>query len=63
MDHMDPNPVERLVDLPRGTSSCPALDGNRTAKASNESTKLYMDLTVVATVIVAGVVAVLPVQS
>lgn len=63
VDHMDPNPVERLVDLPRGTSSCPALDGNRTAKASNESTKLYMDLTVVATVIVAGLVAVLPVQS
>lgn len=62
VDHMERYTAERLVDLPRGTSSCPASDDDKTAKDTNESTKLYMDLTVVAAVIVAGVVAVLPVQ-
>lgn len=63
LDHMERYKAERLVNLPRGTSPCPASDDNKTAKVSNDGTKLYMDLTVAAAVIVAGVVAVLPVQS
>ena len=67
VDHMEQYNAERLVDLHRGTTPCSASDGHKTAKAksSNDGTKLYMDLTVAAAaaVIVAGVVAVLPVQS